>query len=118
MGGRWKNHQLAQEVLGQKVYGRFSAEGELIAFLIYTENNNNCDVLLLATQPQWQKQGHMQALLNDFTSRSTATAFFVEVHEKNIGAIQLYKQLGFRQKGQRKDFYGAGESAYLLAKGI
>jgi [ribosomal protein S18]-alanine N-acetyltransferase len=66
------------------------------------------EILNLAVHASWRRQGIgkalVQALLEVFQQEAVVQVF-LEVRESNIAAIELYKGLGFRPMGKRKDYY-------------
>lgn len=118
IGGSWSHQQILTEIQSSHILGCWKKESTLVSFLIFNEQIESCDILLIATDISFQRQGYMRILLQEFLSRSQAKSFFVEVHEKNIQAQSFYASMGFVQVGLRKDFYGFGQSAYLLAKDL
>ncbi|MCB0392455.1 MAG: GNAT family N-acetyltransferase [Bdellovibrionales bacterium] len=116
IGGDWQIPQFLQVIEKKQVIGSFSQQNGLLSFVIFKRLDDDCDILLIITQSERQKQGYMKELLTTLMKQEKAKTYFVEVHEKNIGAIEFYKKLSFEQVGMRKDFYGQGQNAYLLAK--
>lgn len=116
IGGEWKSYQFIEELKNQNILGRWREKRQLVAFLVFRDLVDSCDILLLVTDPEFQRQGHMKSLINDFFTAFTGKNIYVEVHEKNISALSLYNDLGFVSKNHIKNFYGPGHHAYLLAK--
>lgn len=55
------------------------------------------------------------AILIDLASKSGCKKINLEVNEKNIIAINLYKKFGFEQVGLRKKYYN-DQDAVLMSK--
>lgn len=62
----------------------------------------------VAVSPQFRRQGIAYHLFLSFLKKGEQmglTAFTLEVRTSNLPAIQLYKKMGFKEAGIRKDFY-------------
>ncbi len=118
IGGSWGVEQFKREIDAKKIWGALTHDLKLQAFLIFSQQVDDCDILLLAVAPEYRRQGVMSQFIKHFIGQNSSTQrFFVEVHEGNLGAQNLYNKLGFTVKGKRKDFYGHNQSAILLALG-
>lgn len=49
-------------------------------------------------------------------AKETSTLITLEVNEKNISAINLYKKYGFQIIGTRKKYYDNNFDAYIMTK--
>jgi len=114
MGGKWTQDMLTKEVLAGQSYGAI-IQDQVMGFLIYSPRGLDCDILLIGVALNHQHKGIMKSLLNYFVESTSFSNFYVEVHEKNEVAQIFYKKFGFREVGIRKNFYGFGHSAKLLA---
>lgn len=114
IGGNWTYESLKCEVESGTVLGAFY-QSEMMGFLLFSARSNFCDLLLLGVSTQHRKKGIMSQLLRHFVKHQPFEKYFVEVHEKNLPALNFYQSFGFKEVGFRKDFYGLGESAKLLA---
>ena len=65
------------------------------------------ELLTLAVDPSYQRQGIGRNLVNDWLETASAHAerAFLDVASDNIPAISLYSALGFAQVGQRRAYY-------------
>ena len=66
------------------------------------------EVLTVALDPSVRSQGLSRKLLQEHLSvleRKGARRVFLEVDEKNIAALALYKGLGFKEIGRREGYY-------------
>ncbi|CDC80474.1 putative uncharacterized protein [Clostridium sp. CAG:465] len=69
----------------------------------------------------YQRQGIGTLLLNyifKFAKENKINNVFLEVRKSNIGAISLYRKLGFSNISIRKKYYENAEDALILKKGI
>lgn len=78
---------------------------------------DTAEILLLATSPAGRRKGAMRALLTGlFGQLSQFREWWLEVHEKNLPAQQLYTQLGFQETGRRPRYYHDGGAAILMSR--
>jgi ribosomal-protein-alanine N-acetyltransferase len=56
----------------------------------------------------------MQSAIAHAQTQNVAT-LYLEVAESNIAAGALYKKLGFKQTGRRRNYYGNGADALILS---
>lgn len=87
-------------------------EGRPVAFMILSSVLDESHLLNIAVAPAWQRRGLAgwmleQALANAMTDGMSV--MYLEVRASNRGAQRLYRRLGFRECGRRKDYYRAGE---------
>ncbi len=78
---------------------------------------DEADLLMLVVRKAEQGKGIGKSLLSTFINearKKEVKKIFLEVSEKNIPAINLYKKFGFKQYGKRIDYYGSGENAILM----
>lgn len=69
----------------------------------------------------YQRQGIGTLLLNyifKFAKENKISNVFLEVRKSNIGAISLYRKLGFSNISIRKKYYENAEDALILKKEI
>lgn len=116
IGGFWSEEQL-QSVLengqGQALL-REPDSGVIQAFVIYQDTGEAWDISVLATDPSAQKQGRMKELLKSVLENKTAgRKVWLEVHEHNLAARNLYEKLGFTAQGRRAKYYRDGSDAIL-----
>jgi len=78
-------------------------------------------ILNICIDPAFKRQGLGQYFLNAVIAvakKEHADCLFLEVRPSNIAAIMLYKKMGFKQIGQRKNYYPASsgkEDALIMA---
>lgn len=79
------------------------------------------ELLTLAVDPAHQRRGIARALMNEFIRlclTKNATEIFLEVIETNTPAIVLYRSIGFKDAGYRKNYYsmkdGRKSNAHVL----
>jgi len=78
---------------------------------------DEAEVLNLAVCEECRRQGEGRALLVELLRRfaeSGVSRVFLEVRESNLGAIDFYERMGFRQSGRRADYYREPQEAALV----
>lgn len=97
-------------------------DGEVCAFVIYTQLLDEGAIHNIAVSPACQRRGMARALLAevlDIFARGGATRALLEVRASNTAAQRLYSSFGFELDGVRKNYYpshGAREDAQLMSK--
>jgi [ribosomal protein S18]-alanine N-acetyltransferase len=115
MGGAWSHRLLETEIEAGRGLGLF-AENRMAAFLLFREMGNIWEISLLATAVDCQRRGYMIGLLRKLVSQKPPDKeIWLEVHEGNKSARNLYKKLGFRQVGRRPSYYRDGFAAILYS---
>jgi ribosomal-protein-alanine N-acetyltransferase len=74
-------------------------------------------LLNVAVHPERRGLGHGQALVSAVIGEAHAArarAVFLEVRAGNVVARRLYRQLGFRDLGVRRGYYGPGQDAIVM----
>ncbi len=87
------------------------AGGEPVGCLVYQRVADTAELLNIVVHPRWQGRGLGRLLLEHFIheNREHCRYLILEVRTGNERAIQLYRRLGFRETGRRKDYYPASE---------
>lgn len=89
--------------------------GFITADVIFDEVN----IYNVAVSSEYRRQGIAKLLLSSLEQavNNTACNYFLEVRESNVPAISLYKSIGYKQIGMRKNFYSNPcENAVLMKK--
>lgn len=116
LGGAWTERLVEKELEHGRGYGLYEGSRALIALVLFRVQDLVWDIVMLATDPGRARKGDMTHLLKDLIARKPAdTELWLEVHEANLAAINLYKKLGFRQVGRRASYYRDGSSAVLYS---
>ena len=96
-----------------ETWGVFSADEQLIGFVIISSIFDEAEILNFAIARDKQKQGFGQKLLAyimNHLAYKEIQKLFLEVRVTNIPAISIYKKYGFEQISIRKDYYRVGDS--------
>lgn len=73
------------------------------------------EILNLAVEPSGRRRGVARRLLENELCHDKA-AWFLEVRESNAAAIALYRSLGFRPVGVRKEYYNDTRESGIVMK--
>lgn len=94
-------------------------EGRLIGFLIYRNIGGDFEIIQLALNKEYQRQG-LASMMIDYmiqdAQSSTIEFIYLEVEMDNLPALNLYKKYGFEAIHQRKNYYGQGQDAIVMRK--
>lgn len=117
IGGGWTLAQLLEELQNSGGIGwRDPQSQEVVSFILYTTQPALYEVTVLATHPDFRRRGLMEKLLRHLMGQLQAgERIWLEVHERNLGAHNLYKKLGFEQQGKRPKYYRDGGAAWLFS---
>jgi ribosomal-protein-alanine N-acetyltransferase len=111
----WTEDRLESELLFAETW-ILDSDG-LAAFVCERQLPGAIEWTALATDPGRVNQGHMRSLLAArLRAAKTDSEVWLEVHEGNLGAVKLYRKLGFVQTGLRPKYYSDGASAILFNK--
>jgi ribosomal-protein-alanine N-acetyltransferase len=117
----WTQNALAL-LLAQPGSAGFLAEreGKLFGFLLLRRAADEAEVLSLGVDPAMRRQGLARRLLaagETWLGHGTAQ-LFLEVAERNLPALALYRGLGFRPVGRREKYYADGGDALVLRRKV
>ena len=99
-------------------YSIWSSEGEWEAVIVGQELASAFEILLLLTHPKKKRAGLMKILLSEVVKDlglSHKEEIWLEVHESNLAARNLYKNSGFIEVGSRSKYYSDGGNAILCS---
>lgn len=74
-------------------------------------------LLNVAVHPSWRGRGIGRKLVEEVIAEARATGgqvIYLEVREGNSVARRLYRGLGFRELGLRRNYYASGEHAVVM----
>lgn len=111
----WNVHQLFQLAPSHEIWG-WVPSGRVLGFVAVMPLPQAWEISLLATHPDYQKQGVMRSLLRAWRMEAShqEVEVWLEVHENNGPARTLYQNLGFRLVGRRPKYYADGGAALLM----
>lgn len=100
--------------------GLLAAEGgEPVGFVLARQAADEAELLTLAVVAAWRRHGVGRRLLEDCLAalaRSRVGRVYLEVAADNVAARGLYGAAGFQLVGRRRDYYGPGRDALVLAR--
>lgn len=117
-GFRWSVDELVKQL--QQDSGLCLKEGDVPrAFVIWKDLGAEGELLCLASSPFYRRRGYMRVLLQHlFDANCHIERWWLEVHESNLGALNLYAKMGFEKVRERKGYYSDKATALILVKTI
>jgi [ribosomal protein S18]-alanine N-acetyltransferase len=97
-------------------------ESGLTGFLVARLIADEVEILNLAVDPAMRRRGIGKSLLNEaiaWAGKNGAARAYLEVRQRNQGALEFYKARGFRPIGMRPNYYfNPPDDATLLAASV
>ena len=93
-------------------------DGALAGVLLLRQAGDEAEVLTLAVAPASRRRGLGAELLRAGLATLAARGVrrcFLEVGDDNAAALALYRSLGWRQVGRRRQYYRRGADALVLS---
>ena len=86
-------------------------EDVIIGYCILSVAAGEAHIMNISVSPEFKRQGAARKMMEHVIdySRSRAEKLFLEVRPSNVGAVGLYRKVGFREIGVRKAYYPAKE---------
>lgn len=108
-----QSHPWSEKLFCESIGGGYQSwvmlddANHIIGFCIMQKVLDEANLLLMATDPQWQKRGLGYQLLNYAVEQlgSETNVVFLEVRASNQPALKLYEKSGFHQMDVRKNYY-------------
>jgi ribosomal-protein-alanine N-acetyltransferase len=97
-----------------------TVDQQIVGYGVMSVVVDECHLLNICIDPGWQRLGLGRRLVERLLQlgrQHGAEAAYLEVRESNRPARRLYRQIGFVEVGQRRDYYpaiGGREDALLL----
>lgn len=79
------------------------------------------DIMTIAVRPEYRRTGiakELIARLESWARARGANAMMLEVDVTNENAISLYRNLGYETLNVRKNYYGYGQDAQIMRRGL
>lgn len=89
---------------------------EKVGYLLYIENEDECEIIMLGVIPDQQRKGIASTLLKQMFEKIAGKAVFLEVNEKNEPAKKLYEKHGFKVIAKRQKYYKNKDDALILKR--
>ena len=93
--------------------------GRILGYLLFTAILDEGSVDNIAVAPEARRLGVASALLEAFHHygrENGLTGLFLEVRASNEGAAALYRKLGYREAGRRKNYYLSPKEDAIIMK--
>ena len=90
----------------------------LVGYVCWSSVADEIHLLNLAVHPEGRRRGIGQRLVQaviDTARAGRAEVVYLEMRETNRAAAHLYRSAGFVRVGCRRDYYGRGENAVVMA---
>ena len=114
----WSYNILKQELEnGKSKYFVAKQENEIVGFAGILLIIDQVNIMNIVVKKDQRNFGIGSLLLEEIIRYSkihNATSITLEVNEKNIAAIKLYKKYGFKQVGLRRKYYNNEDNAILM----
>ena len=114
----WSYNILKQELEnGKSNYFVAKQENEIVGFAGILLIIDQVNIMNIVVKKDKRNFGIGSLLLEEIIRYSkihNATSITLEVNEKNIPAIKLYKKYGFKQVGLRRKYYNNEDNAILM----
>ena len=117
-GPHWSETQVREECGQGQGWVAVSGLNQIQAFILCRDVGSAWEISFLATSPAARGHGLMRLLIKHMMQDlPVGREIWLEVHELNLPARQLYEKSGFRRTGQRSRYYSDGGSAVLYSYG-
>jgi len=83
-------------------------DGKLVGYLIIARYVDAWHIMNIAVDPPLQRRGIATTMLEHLfgvTAGDSSRGYTLEVRVSNESAIRLYRRLGFRSRGMRRNYY-------------
>lgn len=96
-------------------------DGVIFGYYDFWTTFDSSTICKIAIKKNKRKQGLAKLLLEKgelYLKKENVETITLEVRESNIDAINLYKRNGFIEVTIKKNYYGDGENAIYMMKGL
>ena len=116
----WTKEMFMEELVNKNSFFKILfLDDKIVGYIIYRILFDEAEILNIVIDNNFKKRKLGKYLLeqtiNDILERNIKT-IFLEVGKKNIPAVNLYLQFGFKQYNIRKGYYKNGENALLMKR--
>lgn len=112
----WPENVFKQELLLSTIWVSRDPQSNILnGFLLFREEWDRLEIMVLGTSPAFKKSGVMIEILLKLQvfAAQQGKAVGLEVHAGNEAARRLYLKMGFKIMHSRKNYYKDGASAEL-----
>lgn len=96
-----------------KIY-TYAVDNKTVAFLIFMVMYEKCEIIDIFVSNEYRNKRIAQNLINEIEKDYNLENITLEVSNKNIPAINLYKKLGFIEAAKRKNYYNDSDGILML----
>jgi ribosomal-protein-alanine N-acetyltransferase len=120
----WSRQQFIDSLTGDDFGWAIERGGAVVGFALFSQVLDEATLLNILVRPSCRRQGLARQLLMTALPALAARGArrcLLEVRAGNGAAIALYRSLGFRPDGRRRDYYPAAngrEDALLMSRPI
>ena len=116
----WSENSIATELTNPLSAWLVAMDGQTLAGYVGSQSvMGESDMMNIAVNPQYRRQGVAQALVQELTAllkENGNQSLTLEVRVSNAPAIALYEKLGFMQVGRRPNYYRSPKEDALILK--
>ncbi|MBB6714234.1 ribosomal protein S18-alanine N-acetyltransferase [Clostridium gasigenes] len=118
----WSKASVESELsnpLAKYIVAKDIETGRVVGFIGVWIITDIGDITNIGVHPDYRRNNIASELLNSVLTLCIdldCTIFNLEVRRSNLIAQNLYKKLGFKETGLRKNYYGNSEDAILMQK--
>lgn len=96
----------------------YKSDDEICGFLQYRKLYETVDIVNIAVDEKYRRQGIGTKLVYYLFGMKDATNFMLEVRSTNESAIKFYKHLGFSEIRKIKNYYGIEDGISMERKTV
>lgn len=116
MGGSWTLSLVEKELENGFGWALVTEDGKINGVILARKLEESWDISFLGLAKSNRGKGQMDQFFTIVREKYFHKwPVWLEVHELNLPALNLYKRLGFRQVGRRLRYYRDGAAAVLLS---
>lgn len=113
----WTQEKLEELLPAHEIWCRGRVGRGILSLAAVLISDSAYELVLLASHPSHKGQGQGRELLMALIdAKGQDRPWWLEVHESNLGAIRLYRNLGFKQVGRRARYYSDGAACLLMSR--
>lgn len=110
----WDERTFEEDARNSK-YFVAKQDNQVVGFVSYTVVLDEVEIMNIVTREDSRNQGIASSLLSYIIRKIDYNKINLEVNENNKTALNLYRKFGFKNVGQRKNYYNGKEDAVLMS---
>ena len=110
----WDERTFEEDARNSK-YFVAKQDNQVVGFVSYTVVLDEVEIMNIVTREDSRNQGIASSLLSYIIRKIDYNKINLEVNENNKTALNLYRKFGFKNVGQRKNYYNGKEDALLMS---